>query len=298
MNKKYLQAYYLAENYLHKNYEFCLDDFSVKFWETFDEYNYIDKLYVYLRGDKIEDIILPEIMCNLYFKKIGVFIYQGMFFSLLLFVLYITVIASVIRYVRYVYFMLKLRNEINNNLSNYCDINRLVILFLFFFNFSLSLYTAKHFLYNNFNFFSMFLALNIVEIISYLYLFNVNIFVFIKGTLDEINLFFVELFDSISLVTFIARLLLQFLRLIICIVVFFNMHMLGNELLDVLNNYYIGDNNIEPQDYLSFFLKTIIEYLDMLINFCTQYSLYIIVVMWLLPFLFSFVKKFLKIKNV
>ena len=73
--------------------------------------------------------------------------------------------------------------------------------------------------------------------------------------------------------------------------------MLGNELLDVLNNYYIGDNNIEPQDYLSFFLKTIIEYLDMLINFCTQYSLYIIVVMWLLPFLFSFVKKFLKIKN-
>lgn len=202
-----------------------------------------------------------------------------MFSLLFLFFIYVALISPVVRYFRYVYFYLKLRNEINNNLSNYCDIDRLAILFLFVFNFSLSLFVTKYFLYNNFVTFFLFLALNIIEIIHYLYVFNVNIFVFIKGTLDEINLFFVELFDSISLVTFIARLLLQFLRLIICIVIFFNMHMLGNELLDVLNNYYIGDSIVESLDASTIFLKTIIEYLDMLMNFCSQYALYIIVVM-------------------
>lgn len=239
----------------------------------------VDKLYVYMRGDKIEEIVLPDTMFFMYYKKACFVIYNGMFSLLFLFIIYTLLNIIIIRHIKSSYYFFKVKNEVENNLSNYCDISRLIVLFFFFFNFSLSFYITKYFLYTNITMFVLFLSLNIIEIVSYLYIFNINLFIFIKGTLDEINLLFVELFDSISLLTFISRLLLQFLRLVICIVVFFNMHMLGNELLTIINNYYISDADIEPNGFISFFFKTILEYLDMLLNFCTQYSIYIIVVM-------------------
>lgn len=298
VDKKFLKYYYKLDDYIHINYDLCLDDFASNFWTTFDNYNYYEKLVAYFvdTNDSLTD--KPDTLFSYYFSKWCFFSGLAIWYFIIGLTLCALLSALFSKKIKFIYYYLKCQNEVENNLSNYCDINRLSVLFIFFFNIFITSVISEYFLIYNLYLFYFFLSLNVAEIIVYLFTFNINLFVFIKGTLDDINIFFVEIFDSVSLLTFTSRLLLQFLRLVICIIVFFNMHILGHELVLLINDYYLNDTSVEPSSYSFVFFKTIVEYLDMIMNFCTQYSIFIIVVMWLLPFLFSFIKKFLKIKNV
>lgn len=282
---------------MHIKYDICLDEFSANFWEKFDNYNYYEKLCYYFMDD-VDIVENNETGFFYYFTQLCFFSATALWYFTVGLMLCALLSAMFSKNIKFIYYYYKCKNESENNLSNYCDLNRLVILFLLFLNIIITGVVSKYYFNTNIYVFLFFLSLNVAEVVIYLLKFNINLFVFIKGTLDEINIFFVEIFDSISLLTFTSRLLLQFLRLIICTMVFFSMHMLGYELTILLDDYYIYESILHPQTYSTVFAKTIIEYLDMIMNFCTQYSIFIIVVMWLLPFLFSFIKKFLKIKNV
>lgn len=196
------------------------------------------------------------------------------------------------------YFLVsKVKNEIENNLSNYLDVFRLCVLTLFLINFFLSLYLYYSFsLVVLFSFLSV-LTINVITIVFYMSIFNINIFVFIKGLLNSYKVLISSVIDNITLVTFCSRLLLQFLRLVICSVIFFNFHELSLTILNVLCDYYHFNKTDFNKTFFVETVRVVIEYLDMLVNFNVQYSIYIVSVMWLIPFLFTFIKKFLKIKN-
>ena len=194
-------------------------------------------------------------------------------------------------------FSLKIKNEIVNNDSNIVDFKDAMFLsILFFFNFVL--------LYNYINnkfiidfFFISFLYLNIMSLLSYFLLYDINIFVFIQGLFLRINILFYLFKDSLTLFAFCVRLLLQFVRLIFCFLIVFifqNLVEHFNSILKLVYYYNKSDSNVSE---FTFFLKLVIEFLDSIINFVIQMTNYVVFSLWLIPYLFTFIKKKLKTNN-
>lgn len=232
------------------------------------------------------DFMLTDIVMNLALLYIIIF-------SLLFF---INLVFFITKVDRELFFLTKIIVEKENNLSNFLDVKRLIILFIFLLNIIISL-SFVHFGFKSFYIFSVIVFLNIITLSGYLYTYNINIYVFIKGLFAKLKVNFNFIIDNITLSIFISRLLLQFIRLLICSAIFFLFHEMSIGLLQILVDHYVYITLNNNGSVLGFVIKTIIEYLDMTINFTTQYSIYIVSVMWLIPFLFTFIKKFLKINN-
>lgn len=228
---------------------------------------------------------------NLFLNSLFVLLVFSWSFFMIFNLLYVS-ISTV-----FIFIFNKLKNEIENNLSNYLDLKRLVTLLVIFLSVVLSIFFKLKFALSTFFCITFIISINVVTLFSYIYIFNINLFIFIKGLSNNYKVFFTSLIDNITLVTFVSRLFLQFLRLIICSVIFYSFHELTIFVLHVLEEYFFFFNFVGNFDFILAILKVLIEYLDMLINFNTQYSIYIISVMWLIPFLFTFIKKFLKVKN-
>lgn len=191
----------------------------------------------------------------------------------------------------------KFLNEIDNNLSNFKDVRNSAITFVFIINFFILMFSYLKYGPTVLVFFFFMLALNVKTIVVYLYFYNINLYVYIKGLLNKMKIFFNFIIDNITLSIFISRLMLQFIRLLICSAIFFLWHEMSITILDTITDYsnYLTLNKIYGFNLTA--ARFVIEYLDMIINFSSQYSIYIISVMWLIPFLFTFVKKVYKIKN-
>ena len=176
------------------------------------------------------------------------------------------------------------KNESENNLSNYFDINNIIILYIcFLLLFIINVYiTDDLFKYITSIYFSLFL--NIITLLMYLMNFSSNSLVYIKGLYSKFKSsnFFI---DSISICIFITRLVLQLLRLSICFAVFYLLNEMSYFLISILSeidrseslSFYFFSDNIKAS--VGYSIKTIIEYLDMFINSSTQFSIYVISIM-------------------
>ena len=173
-------------------------------------------------------------------------------------------------------FTLKIKNEIINNDSNLLDFKDSIFLsFTLFFNFIL--------LYNYINskfiidiFFISFLYLNLMSLFSYFWLYDINIFIFIQGLFLKINITYSLFKDSLTLFAFCVRLLLQFVRLLFCLVIVFIFQNLVDHFNDVLKLIYYNNRCNSSISDLMFFLKVIIEFLDSIINFVIQMTNYLV----------------------
>lgn len=189
-------------------------------------------------------------------------------------------------------------NELDNNFANFYDFVILFttsfISFLIFFNYL----NNSFFLLDNCVCLLTIFLLNIITLFCYLYVFNVNFFIYVKGVYDNINLKKWFVLDIAAFVIFVSRLFLQYVRLIICTCIYYLVLELFDKFLMV---FYIDLNSYENfffYQYEDFFIyhvlvivKFILEILDMTSNFLTQFSIYVISLMWLIPYLFSFVSK-------
>ncbi len=193
-----------------------------------------------------------------------------------------------------VFFLFKAISESENNLSNLIDIKRLSLLFVVILELMLAFFLQGYIFLDTFYVFSIFLTLNVLSILGYFYFYNINIYVYVKGLLSKLSLALNTIGDNITLSIFISRLVLQFSRLFVCFFIFFLFQEMSSLIMCELLDYYfyltLNGNSHTAQKAVNF----LIEYLDMIMNFSSQYSIYIVSVMWLIPFLFTFIKKVYK----
>lgn len=191
----------------------------------------------------------------------------------------------------------KINLEIENNISNFLDVKRAVILFIFFFTLLIS-GSLNYYGYTSYiNSFGIIFFLNFCTLCGYLYIHNINVYVFIKGLFSTAKLNFNFMLDNITLSIFVSRLFLQLIRFVICTIVVFIFHENAELCLSLLVDFCLYQIKNNHSDFLVDITKILIEFSDLIINFTAQYSIYIASVLWLIPFLFTFIKKFLKISN-
>ena len=115
-----------------------------------------------------------------------------------------------------------------------------------------------------------------MSLFSYFWLYDINIFIFIQGLFLKINITYQLFKDSLTLFAFCVRLLLQFVRLLFCLVIVFIFQNLVDHFNDVLKLIYYNNRCNSSISDLMFFLKVIIEFLDSIINFVIQMTNYIV----------------------
>lgn len=261
-------------------------------------YGYVKYIDSYVSVDTSKADFSNNILITHFKLHLAIIYFSYLYFILLILLIINYIITQV--YVNVISYIINFfSNESENNLSNYFDIKNIMILFIcFLMIFVLNVYISDSlFKYLTSIYFSFFL--NIITLLIYLSNFSVNSFVYIKGLYSKFksSIFFI---DSISINIFATRLILQLLRLLICISIFYLLNEMSYFLLNIFSeldrsnslSFDFFSDNIKTSIGSS--IKTIIEYLDMFINSSTQFSIYIISIMWLIPYLFSFVKKIIK----
>lgn len=200
----------------------------------------------------------------------------------------------------FLYQYFQISNEVENSIANFKDILIFSVFSLCMLYFVIDTVFFVNATFSNVECLILVLILNLITIWCYIIVFNIHIYTFIKGLYGSIKLIVLSL-DMTHVIIFLSRLMLQYVRLLICSAIFW----VFQELFDMFYHsvYYMQSNitmlvsfdNKTMFSLVSSLFRAILEFLDITINFLTQFSTYIIFIMWLIPYLFTFIKKKLKI---
>lgn len=259
---------------------------TIKSIESYLNYSANEKVYVVANLNNNQNFF-EQTYINI------VIIYMFIIFILL----FIDLLRPVYRDYRTIVIYAKLNIEIENNISNFLDLKRAVILFIFFFTILISGSLNYNGYTSYVNSFFIIFFLNFCTLCGYLYMYNINIYVFIKGLFTTSKLNFNFMLDNITLSIFVSRLFLQLIRFIICTIVVCIFHENAKLCFSLLVDFLLYQIKSNHSSLIIDTTKILLEFLDLIINFTAQYSIYIVSVLWLIPFLFTFIKKFLKISN-
>lgn len=191
----------------------------------------------------------------------------------------------------------KLKNEIVNNDSNYLDFKQAVFFFFATIINIIIFYVSFNFKITNDLTLISFLYINMMTLFSYIIIFDNHIFVFLQGLFLNPSKSYMLFKDSITLFAFISRLLLQFVRLGFCFaVVFVFQKSIQHLSLYIKINYVLNKKHNITGEFI-LIVNYLIELIDTINNFVSQYTNYIVFSLWLIPYLFTFIFKKNKCKN-
>ena len=266
-NAEIYDIFYSSLYHIYKNHNFV--NFKYLFLYSLTEYS----------NNHFIKINLNVIYCT-YIKLYHVII----LYLILLFLLTLNFFYSNLVINTFLLLINIIKNELENNLSNFFDISNIVIIFIcLLLSFVVNSYISDG-LFKYLTSFALSLFLNIVTLFVYLFCFSVNSFIYIKGVYSKFKIF-IFLIDSITITIFITRLFLQLLRLLICISIFYLIHEMSYLIFESISNfdllYSYNTQNILNKIlfFIIILIKTIFEYFDMLINLSTQFAIYIISIM-------------------
>lgn len=227
----YCRAFYKLDAVMVDNYGMSLlsicDDLKqaynsvFAFVNSFEVVKLIKAFEDYVNGDanRIYDndaLLNSKVMIAL--RELHLFLLYVYCLSLILLFLY----AKITKWAdAFQFYFSKFLNEIDNNLSNFKDVRNLALTFIFILNFFFFMFSYFKYGLTVTIFFFFMIALNVKTVVVYLYFYNLNVYVYIKGLLSKVKVMFNFIIDNITLSIFVSRLVLQFIRLLICSAIFF-----------------------------------------------------------------------------